>query len=265
MQESLVKYLAGIMDADGCLSFMFSDRKEHDDAFYVVLHMFLASSDTVDKHGFLETLPALTGMGAVYRETKNAQCRRWTVTKGADIEMLLPRLIKHMVVKGKHWQWMLETRRRYRGVTLTRAQCVDLVAASRKSRVENAGPVKPKSHPTWAWVAGYLDGDGHYSFKSRNKKNGCLNIYVGATAHVNDVIALDLLQKAFGGRIMDHVGAAQVKRWRRNLGPRDGSFALRFLPKVVNHSRLKKHAIEQILHIHSQRLSVSAPTGGATV
>ena len=37
-----------------------------------------------------------------------------------------------------------------------------LKVESKKSR-SNAGPIKDKKHPTWAWVSGYLDGDGHYS------------------------------------------------------------------------------------------------------
>src|SRR5690606_34799168 len=86
MNEGLVKYLAGLLDADGTLVFMFSERKGSDDDHYVGLHLALSSSDTVDKHGFVETLPALTGFGANYRETKHPQLRRWSVTKRADLE-----------------------------------------------------------------------------------------------------------------------------------------------------------------------------------
>lgn len=266
MQESLVKYLSGLLDADGSLSFQFTKPRPSSDVYYVSLMLTLAASDTVDKHGFIETLPALTGMGAVYRtDAKNIQCKTWTVTKRADLEMLLPRLTKHMFLKGKHWDCLLDIRRKHRGVPIIKEECDRLLAAMRASRIENVGPIKPKNHPTWAWLAGYLDGDGHYTYTCRNKKNGCLNINVGAIAHVNDVSVLQFLYEAFGGYIYPHAGAEHVKRWRRNLGPRDASFALRFLPKIARHSRLKRYHIDQILHIHQQRLSVSAPAGDAIV
>lgn len=262
MHESLVKYLAGLLDADGVLSFSFSGGKEGQ--YYVGLHLKLSSSEAVDKHGFLETLPELTGMGAVYRETKNAQCRSWSVTKRSDLEKILPRLIKHMVIKARHWQWMLDARREQRGVSLDSRSCEIMKEASKLSRIQNVGPIRPKKHPTWAWTAGYLDGDGHYSLKTKNNK-GYRNVYVGATAHENDLIGIEMLQHAFGGRIYDHSGAPHVKRWRRNLGPRDASFALRFLPKVAKHSRLKRHAIDQIIHNHSQRLSAKRAEAQAIV
>lgn len=266
MNESLIKYLAGLLDADGSLSFMYQKPRPDADVYYVSLMLCLASSDTIDKHGFVESLPQLTGFGATYRnDAKNPQCKTWTVTKRSDLEMLLPRLVKHMVVKGKHWDWLLDTRRKHRGAPITKPECDQLAIACKKSRVENVGPIKSKNHPTWAWVAGYLDGDGHFSYTSRNRKNGCLNINMGATAHVNDEIVLRFIQKAFGGNIYAHAGAEHVKRWRRNLGPRERSFALRFLPKVARHSRLKRYQIDQILHIHQQRLSVPTPAGEAIV
>ena len=42
-------------------------------------------------------------------------------------------------------------------------------------------------------------------------------------------------------------------------------FALKFLPRLVKHSRLKKHKLEQMICYHRQRLSVSAPAGEAIV
>ncbi len=88
---------------------------------------------------------------------------------------------------------------------------------------------------------------------------------VSVTAHITDIIALEFLQEAFGGTIRKNSRTDNVRVWWRGLGPANASFALRFLPKLVKHSRLKKHKIEQMIHFHKQRLSVSAPTGEATV
>lgn len=254
MNESLVKYLSGLADTDACLTFTSSKRKGFDDGYYIGLHLSIASSDQIDKRGFIKSLPALTGMGSVYQCGRHKHIHSWTVTKRSDLEKLLPRLIKHMYVKGRHWQWLLDTRREYRGVCLTKAEIDKLQEANRRSRAENIGPVKPKNHPTWAWLAGFLDGDGHFYHRTR-KKDGCLVMYVGATVHENDELVLHWLQQAFGGRIYTHSKNARAKRWRRYVGLRDGSFALRFLPKIAKHSRIKRHKIDQMIHAHSQRLS----------
>lgn len=261
MNESLVKYLAGLMDADGSLSFAF---KSEGDRVYSALRITLASSDAVDRNGFVTSLPEHTGFGSVSRYGKQKQFVAWTVVRRAHVEMLLPRLIKHMVIKGRHWAWLLEQWRELRGAPLTQESREALVAASKESRIKRVGPARPKNHPTWAWVAGYLDGDGWY----RNQYSASQNyrsMHVGAVAHANDATVLNFLYEAFGGSIRDHGQSPLVKVWVRNLGVQDASFALRFLPKVAKHSRLKRHKIDQMIHFHRQRLSVPSPAGQATV
>ena len=265
MKESLIKYLSGLMDADGslCLSFKRYDKVE--DTFFLGLTLSLASSDAVDERGFVDTLPALTGMGGVYRYGKHKQFKSWTVNKRADLEMLLPRLIKHQVIKGKHWQWLLDTWREQRGAWLKAVKMDCLKAESKLSRVKNAGPIKPKNHPTWAWLAGYLDGDGWYRHKYQKPPANYWQISVGAVAHTNDIHVLEFLRKSFGGVIRNQGQAENVMVWWRNLGARDASFAIRFLPNIAKHSRLKRHKIDQIISHHRQRLSASTPAGEATV
>lgn len=262
MDESLVKYLAGLLDADGSLSFSFRCDQNREDRCFVGLVMKLAASDAVDPKGFVDTLPALTGFGRVHREGRNNQFKNWTVSRRAELEMLLPRLVKHMVIKAKHWQWLLDTWREMRGGygdnACTFAKRDELSEASKKSRRENVGPLKPKNHPTWAWLAGYLDGDGCYSYRRYEQKGGYQqwHINVSAVAHRNDISVLEFLQKAFGGMIVGQGQSDDVMLWKRSLGYQNRSFALEFLPNLVNHSRLKRHKIEAIISHHQQRLSV---------
>ncbi len=258
MNESLVKYLAGLLDADGSLSF--EAHKGYDDRVRISLKLHLVASDTIDRNGFVASLPSLTGMGKVSRY--NDRYTQWFVCHRAELEMLLPRLIKHMIIKAQHWQWLLEFWRGWRSQekgqkSMSVEEYEALAQASRESRRERVGPIKPKNHPTWAWVAGYLDGDGCYSFRTSKNKNMRLSV----TAHVTDVHGLEFLQKAFGGTIKDGARTKNVKVWWRGLGPANRSFALGFLSKVVKHSRLKRHKIEQMIHFHRQRLSVPSPAG----
>ncbi len=260
MNESLVKYLAGLLDADGSLSFNFIADHNREGRHYLGLHLRLASSTAVDKHGFVETLPSITGYGSVTYSGDRKQHKQWCVTKRADLEMLLPRLIKHMVIKARHWQWMLDIWRGNRTGkrVFTQDERAVLTAASKESRRLNRGPIKPKNFPTWAWLAGYLDGDGCYSYRSGVYKGNSRQwtINVSAVAHVNDIGVLEFLENSYGGRIQPQGQSDNVKVWVRSLGYNSRSFALDFLPRVAKHSRLKREKIDAMIHHHRQRLSV---------
>lgn len=268
MKETTVKYLAGLLDADGSLSFTFKRDPNREGHNFVGLMLSLASSDAVDVHGFIETLPILTGMGSVTRYGENNQFKAWKTTRRADLEMLLPRIIKHMVIKARHWQWLLDSWRSMRSATCSDEERAAYSEQSKQSRRSNAGPVKPKKHPTWAWVAGYLDGDGCYSCRSHfAKTRGRVqwSMSVAAVAHENDMVSLRFLQHAFGGVIRPQGQSPGVFVWWRNLGPESRSFAERFLPHMAKHSKFKRHKIDAILHRHRQRLSVPGTTVQATV
>jgi hypothetical protein len=272
MNESLVKYLAGLCDADGSLSFNLKRDPKRADRYFVGLLLHLCAADAVDRDRFVSSLPEQIGMGAVTRYGARKQFTNWTVAKRSELEMLLPRLIKHMVVKAQHWQWMLEYWRQHRGQeyserTVSHDQRAALTAACKESRKTRRGPLKPKNHPTWAWFAGYLDGDGCYTYRKNRAHTGYWQwtINVSAVAHVNDIGVLEFLQKAFGGLIIAHGQSDDVKVWRRSLSYQNRSFALRFLPKLTKHSRMKKHKIDQMIHHHRQRLSVPGTKVQATV
>ena len=264
MNESLVKYLAGLLDADGSLSFAFKSDQNRVGREFVGLCLSLASSDAIDLHGFIETLPTLTGMGAVYRYGAKQQFKAWKISKRSDLEMILPRLTKHMVIKARHWDWMLAQWRDYRRTSCSVADAEKLKAASKLSRIARVGPLKAKSHPTWAWTAGYLDGDGWYRY-SFEKSQNYWQMHVGAVAHKNDASVLEFLTKAFGGNTFEHGQSPDVFTWRRSVGVMDRSFALKFLPNLAKHSRLKRHKIDQMIHHHRQRLSDQSAEAQATV
>jgi hypothetical protein len=262
LNESLVKYLAGLLDADGTL--VISPHRGYDDQVRWSLQLKLAAADVIDQHGFVASLPTLTGFGSVIRYLD--KYTYWTVGHRADLEMLLPRLIKHMVIKAQHWQWLLDLWRDWRSQekgqkSMSERDWLAFQQAYRESRKLRVGPIKPKNHPTWAWVAGYLDGDGCYSFRTSQNHNMRLSV----TAHVTDVSALEFLQRSFGGTIKPNSRTENVQVWWLGLGPSRRSFALSFLSNIVGHSRLKRHKIEQMIHYHRQRLSVSGATAQATV
>lgn len=259
MNESLVKYLAGLLDADGSLSFAFKHDQNRVGRYFVRLRLGLTASDAVDHNGFVESLPELTGMGSVSRYGKSNQFAAWNVTKRTDLETFIPRLTKHMCIKAKHWTWLLNMWRdlRSEGKTVSVEERNVLSEASKESRRNNSGPLKPKNHPTWCWLAGYLDGDGCYRYKNySNDRRKQWAMSVSAVAHVNDICVLEFLHKSFGGRIEGQGQSDNVKIWIRSLGHNNRDFALSFLPNVAKHSQLKRPKIDAMIHHHQQRLSV---------
>jgi hypothetical protein len=245
MNESTVKYLSGLFDADGSISFYF---RTHGDKNYVSLVLQIAQKDKE----FLESFE----LGNVTACQKGYSYLR--VTDKAELEMTIPRIAKHCLVKGKHLKRMLDKWREVRGSCLTKEEVDNLKDWSKQSR-KDVGAIRQKNYPTWAWLAGYLDGDGWYRFRYSQEQN-YMSMSVGAVAHPDDAKeSLSLIQKQFGGSIRPH-GQSNALVWNRNLGVSDSSFALTFLRKLVRHARVKKHKIETMIHYHSQRLTEKRST-----
>lgn len=265
--ETDVKYLSGLMDADGSLLFHFSPYK---DRWNISLKMVLQQSLSIDREGkFIDWLNTFGGFKQFIKIQEEAHpnwsdANRWTVTSNQELNMLVPRLTKHMVVKAKHWQDMLEKYNSVYGKSVTQSEMHELKEFAKTSR-KNVGPLKPKKHPTWAWVAGYIDGDGCYYMRKRKRNWGVsTELLVRVVSHNDDKQSLELLHKAFSGNLKAN-NHEDTHYWSRNLGNADRDFALHFLRKMVVHSRLKKHKIERLLHHHLQRLSESTAAADAIV
>lgn len=246
MTETQVKYLAGLIDADGYIGFEFSKNK-------VYLRINITAADSIDKQQYVYNLPETTGLGtSCKKERKNkdwSPISVWVVGTRKDLDMFIPRLLKHLVIKGKHTKRMYDKWHEYRGKVLSDIEIEQLKTYSKASRADS-GSLKSRNHPTWAWVAGYLDGDGSYIYKQPPSQR-FPKLVVRATSHINDRIGLDLLHKAFGGHIYDRgKNGKHILDWVHPLGKSNRDFALKFLPKVVKHSKLKKHKIEQMIAFH---------------
>lgn len=259
MTESEVKYLAGLLDADGSLSFKFC--KSSSDKVFCYLILALTGVKHIDKQNYILSLANYGGSIIEYINDRGNQTNKWHVQDRTTLNKLLPRIIKHMVIKGRHWDRLFSAYTELKGKDASK-QIELLKAFSAESR-RDTGPLKAKKHPTWAWIAGYLDGDGCYTFSQKRKGN---TLHVGAIAHYNDIQGLELLQKAFGGTIYP-VQPDNTVLWRKGLGKSHRSFAKMFLKKVHRHSQLKKYKIEKMLEFHNepQRLNENTPKGEVIV
>lgn len=250
MNETDIKYLAGLLDADGSFYFTYTNS-------YCYLNIDLDLSTGIDRDmKFTTWLCSHLGVNPkVYHRTSNAvgvDSIKITVSKRSTLENLIPRLLKYLVIKGGHLERMTLKWKELRGIKCSPELIGELKQFSIDSR-NQPGPIREKSWLPKAYVAGYIDGDGCYSMK---KSSGTYN--VSTVAHVKDRVVSDLLLKQYGGRI--HYQEDWI-RWVHPLGRTNKSFAVKFLRDMHKHSKLKKFKIEQFLHYHSQRLTEETPAG----
>jgi hypothetical protein len=263
-KENEIKYLAGLLDADGSLFFSFVKYKE--DMYNVRLNLVLQQSESIDMNGSL--IKYLSGVMGDYLhiELHNkdwSDANRWYITSLKELNMLIPRVVKHMVIKAKHWKRLLDKYNNLYGKTVSFEEMMKLKEFSKESR-KDTGPLKPKKHPTWAWVAGYLDGDGCYYMRTRKKWKGIWKeLQVSVVSKNEDDIGILFLKHAFSGRISQT--KESYKTYTRSLGIKDSSFAISFLRKMYQHSKLKKHKISLMLNYHLQRLNEKTPAGDVIV
>lgn len=239
-KETEIKYLAGLFDADGWVSFVNSNG-------YLHLELGIEQAEGTDRNGsYLKWLHTMGGSLSHRQRGDWTPTNTWRVRKRSELEMLVPRLIKHCHTKGRHLDWMFETYRRHKGIRLSSDQ-IECYKLSAKESRKQVGPVKPKNFPTGAWLAGFLDGDGYYMIRKRPKQT---EVRMGVHTGKQDLPTLEFLQKSLGGTIKDRGSTVE---WVRNLGPQDRAFCQRLLRKLLRYNPMKKWKMERILEFHSAR------------
>lgn len=248
--ETLNKYVAGFVDADGTIAFHFN--KTVDGFFRIGLQFGITQIDNRGR-GFklLQFLRDSYDVGSI-ADVKDKNQKYWKVAGKNDLEKFLPHIIKHMVIKGKHFQRMLEKRRELSGVNLTQEQVDELRKFAKESRADT-GSTRYKKNASPAWLAGYIDGDGYLRHSEREH---WLKIHV----QKSDVCSVELIQRTYGGKIYD-TAKENIKEFRLNFGASFYGIATKVLKAIVPHLRLKRHDAEMILYWHKQRLNEKNPKG----
>lgn len=248
--ETLNKYVAGFVDADGAISFHFN--KTVDGFFRIGLQFGITQIDNRGR-GFklLQDLRDAYDVGSI-TDVKDKNQKYWKVAGKNDLEKFLPHIIKHMVIKGKHFQRMLEKRRELSGVDLTQGQVDELRRFAKESRADT-GSTRYKKNASPAWLAGYIDGDGYLRCSGREH---WLKIHV----QKSDVCSVELIQRTYGGKIYD-TAKENIKEFRLNFGASFYGIATKVLKAIIPHLRLKRHDAEMILYWHKQRLNEKNPKG----
>lgn len=250
MKETDIKYLAGLLDADGSFFFNYTSG-------FVYLTMSIDLSCSIDKDfKYTEWLSNQLEVTPCYSDrepSKWSKSAKITISKRSTLNKVVPRLLKYLVIKGSHLQRLYDKWLELKGIKQTESQIAELRKFVKDSRLQ-AGPVRTKSWLPKAYVAGFIDGDGHYCFRPK-----CGKYNVSTVSHPNDRVVADLLYKQYGGCIREDQDG--YIRWSVTLGKTMRDFAIPFLKDMVKHSKLKKYKIEKFLHYHSQRLTKISPKG----
>lgn len=221
--EQLNKYVAGLLDSDGYMSFEFIKDK-------VYVRMGISQAATVDTDSqMLRALRRHYKLGNIsytYQDNGVAICHWRLGTKDANI--LWNRVGKHMRIKQTHFKFLLD--RQPEAHLFTREE---LTESSRLSRANTRWFKRPK-HLSYAYVAGLLDGDGCYRIR---KKHGVI-VSMCVKAAIQEDFILEKLQEDFKGSINKH--SENMRCWRRGLGKGHKQFAIPFLKKMRQYSCIER-------------------------
>lgn len=228
--EVINKILAGYLDADGSVGIV-RNTKRHQ------LRISLTQAAVNDPDfEILRAFHKFYKLGTLtYRVSNNpkesSRCDWKLGTK--DTIKLYNLVAHHMIVKGKEFEKILDI------WTNFAEEPFELVTSLLKEARKLEGPIKKKKHPSWAWMAGYIAGDGHLCCRlgrKRKKFDKKVNKYYNMTYNELYVVItgnkrkpLEFLKENFKGSIYDK---GTYFQWRRSLGKGHLSFSENFLISI---------------------------------
>jgi hypothetical protein len=210
----------------------------------------LVQAETIDRDfKMIQHLHSTVALGHLnYTEAKGNKAKlcEWKIRASEELEMFVPRIAKYLIIKGAHFKRSLEWWRTIRGSRYSQEELSWFRENLKQSRADS-GPLKPKNYPSAAWLAGYLDGDGCLYLGERQKM-------LTISFHKDDIVAPQLIQKAFGGNIYTGLwkNSPDVCQYRLTLGGKNSlnPTGRKLLQYVVPHLRIKKHNAELLLALH---------------
>ena len=214
------KYIAGFLDADGCigtdartgrnisLSLSFSQKTSQDKVLYLIQDALEGGNViTIIVNGVSYSKYQLYGQKAV---------------------QVLNRIAQHLVIK-RHYA--------YACLGLVGKRVDDEKAMREYLKEQRRVKSLPlPNFPTRKWLAGYFDGDGCLSVAKVDPVSGLAQIVAHIACANFDTAGIEILFKAFGGRTHD-MAEGRCKQWILSLQP---SKAEEFLGYFAKHLVTKK-------------------------
>jgi len=219
------KYIAGFLDADGCVGLNLNGdgRKPT---------IYVTFSQRADRDRVIRMIHEQHGGTIIDRTVGAGRYTDLTLRSSAALK-LLNRIAKHLVIKRAYAYRLRELE----GEHMTKEE---MRIRIKEARLLRSLPIP--NFPPRQWLAGYFDGDGCVSVNDISKNGNSRMIATIATQNC-DTEGLEIIQKNFGGAIYD-MAKGRCKQWRLLLQP---SKAIQFLGYFAKHSVVKKDQIDFIL------------------
>lgn len=247
--EQLNKYLAGLIDTDGCISlFFYKTRTTGLQKVSVIVNLTQAATNDPDFE-VIRALQSFYNLGTLhYSIPENpewASTVSWTFGD-KDSMILFNRIGKHMRLKATHFDNMIWLSQQHKDVDDIPQCIVDELKEYRTCSLQATTYLKMPKHLSWSYVAGVIAGDGCirlYHHEDRNYPSMRIKVTQ------KDEKLLKLFKRDFKGSIYK---VRTWYDWERNLGINNSSFAVPFLKhvrKYIIHGR-KYKLINDILQVH---------------
>lgn len=208
------KYLAGLIDADGCLDLSVHKVK---DSYYIRPRVRITQKIEL-------------GLPLNKRKTKQGYFE-WS-ENGVS---LINRVKQHLVLKRGQAEWLSE-------IDLSGGHTKEEVKKYKKAlRAVRYVRSTEKNFPSRKWLAGYFDGDGCLTAGLRKDRT---KPYIAAmiTVYKDDLASIELIQKNFGGFIQQKTDTTY--RWDLWL---NGTNVEKFLTYFSKHMLIKRYQSDLVL------------------
>lgn len=254
--ESFNKYIAGLFDGDGTITYRCVKKEENR---YTIGLKFEIITEHKNKH-ILYEIKEYFKVGTIY-ENKYVT---YVVNDYNHILSIFNRIKKHLIIKGQHFQFLInyvgdlkKLHINKRNITKEELQKFrDTVKDSRK----NTKALKHKDYVTLSWLAGFIDADGNVQHRFRdsfckkaNKQYRRTDFALRIELAYYDYQALELIQKSFGGRL--NITKRNTANYTLSLGIRSNSKTRDLMKKLVSLLKVKhkRYNLEQILSFVNRR------------
>lgn len=219
------KYICGLIDSDGSIKVIAKEGQRPT--------MSITISQKLEHSKVLHMIAEYLG-GTVSTETiGNGQyCSLRIPSKIAKVFLL--RSVKHLVIKRHYAEWI---------ISQLETIVTDVKEFENQKAINRAQQYLPlPNYPTRKWLAGYFDGDGYVGVNSIRKDNTVV-LQAEIVCHSKDYSGIQIIQKNFGGKIINQKSKPNILRWYMTFDPLNNT---NFLDYFFKHSVIKQ---DQILAI----------------
>ena len=240
--ETFNKFIAGLVDGDGCITTNY--HRTRNGMYKARFHFSIVFNRNDYKvRDTIEEIRDYFGYGNIY-DRPDCGVIVYEIYSADNAISAVNRFKKHLVIKGKHADRMIELFKETKGYgnTLTEDEAEKKRLYVKWSR-DNTTSIKPKKHLTNPWLAGYIEADGCLFY--RKASNDYLKMGLDFSCNKRDLPALELISKAFGREIK--VGRENEITLRHYFSKKSNTAAKRILIPLLPHLRSKLWTAEQIL------------------